>query len=502
MKHSLSALLVSGAALCAADASRPIEDAAARFENTVAKLPAALRTDFRFQGADALLAQYPTLAARLVRAQVDETRGEGRVALGSGAMRTLAALDPDAAAALAPRLEVAAKPGLIRALIDTKHPELAIKVFQSTADTFDAKNAPSIEIWQFLNGVLAISQVAKDLAAEQNERIAKIVAGRSFGEKPQNAISGTFSIDGKTIETDNAKDTLLVVAGSRLSTLDAGRFKANQALFAKWDLTAKVSIRGLTMGSQRPASDASLSRRMVELRGNLSDEARSKLAIELAKEIGALSGPARASMAQSLRSLATEGDLGPQALAAVAETLGAAMKETPSASGWISLADLIHYEHVKAPVSDPALDAALALLEMRDTVLEAAAFSLTSLDGKTYTLDSLRGKVVLLNFWATWCPPCRKEMPDMEKLHQKFGDRLVVLAVSDEDRATVTGFIEKQKYTFPVLLDPDRKVNKAFGVEGIPKSFVFDRKGKLAGQAIDMRTERQFLEMLKSAGLD
>jgi len=90
----------------------------------------------------------------------------------------------------------------------------------------------------------------------------------------------------------------------------------------------------------------------------------------------------------------------------------------------------------------------------------------------------------------------------MEKLHQRFGDRLVVLAVSDEDRPVVEGFIAKQKYTFPVLLDPDRKVNHAFGVEGIPQSFVFDRNGNLAAQAIDMRTERQFLEMLKSAGLD
>ena len=90
----------------------------------------------------------------------------------------------------------------------------------------------------------------------------------------------------------------------------------------------------------------------------------------------------------------------------------------------------------------------------------------------------------------------------MEKLYREFEKQgLIVLAVSDEDRDTVTGFLQKQSYTFPVLLDPDRKVNNAFGVEGIPKSFVFDREGRLVAQAIDMRTEEQFLRMLKKAGL-
>jgi peroxiredoxin len=94
-------------------------------------------------------------------------------------------------------------------------------------------------------------------------------------------------------------------------------------------------------------------------------------------------------------------------------------------------------------------------------------------------------------------------MPDMEKLYQRFAQKgLVVLAVSDEKRETVDGFLKDKSYTFPVLLDPDRKVNTAFGVEGIPQSFLFDRQGKLSAQSIDMRTERQFLEMFKAVGLE
>jgi thiol-disulfide isomerase/thioredoxin len=109
---------------------------------------------------------------------------------------------------------------------------------------------------------------------------------------------------------------------------------------------------------------------------------------------------------------------------------------------------------------------------------------------------------VVLNFWATWCPPCRKEMPDLEKLYQQFKDQgLVILAISDEDAGKVKPFIAQQKVTYPILLGPGRKVNELFQIEGIPKTFVYDRTGKLVAQSIDMRTRRQFLEMLAQAGL-
>jgi peroxiredoxin len=109
---------------------------------------------------------------------------------------------------------------------------------------------------------------------------------------------------------------------------------------------------------------------------------------------------------------------------------------------------------------------------------------------------------VLVNFWATWCPPCRKELPDLETLYTRFKDQgLVILAISDEDAGKVKSFIAARDIQFPILLDPGRKVNELFQIEGIPKSFVYDRGGKLVAQSIDMRTMRQFLEMLSRAGL-
>jgi peroxiredoxin len=145
----------------------------------------------------------------------------------------------------------------------------------------------------------------------------------------------------------------------------------------------------------------------------------------------------------------------------------------------------------------------MARLEDDDRVRQSADFTLSDMAGKNWTLKDLRGSVVLVNFWATWCPPCRKEMPDLDALYRRFAPKgLVILAISDEEAAKVQPFLAEHPVGYPVLLDPGRKVNELFRIEGIPKSFVYDRDGKLVAQAIDMRTERQFLQMLALAGLD
>jgi peroxiredoxin len=249
---------------------------------------------------------------------------------------------------------------------------------------------------------------------------------------------------------------------------------------------------------------AAITAKLRTIRGLPTDADRGRVVEEIASQIDKLpAGRERLVLARGLCGLVTEGDLGKAALTAAARALAEAMEGAPvDASVYLELATLVRYEHVKPPVQDPALNAAVDLLALREALHQEAGFSLTGLDGKTYSLDGLRGKVVLLNFWATWCPPCRKEMPDLEKLYRELGPKgFVVLAVSDEKRDVVERFLADKGYTFPILLDEGRKVNTAFDVEGIPKSFLFGRDGKIVAQAIDMRTERQFREMLQAAGL-
>jgi peroxiredoxin len=125
------------------------------------------------------------------------------------------------------------------------------------------------------------------------------------------------------------------------------------------------------------------------------------------------------------------------------------------------------------------------------------------LEGKPWSLKSLQGKVVLVNFWATWCPPCRKELPDLESLYEQFQKQgLVILAISDEDASAVKPFIAEQGISYTVLLDPGRNVNTLFHIMRIPQTFIYDRSGKLAAESMDRRTRKQFLGLLAQAGLE
>jgi cytochrome c biogenesis protein CcmG/thiol:disulfide interchange protein DsbE len=114
---------------------------------------------------------------------------------------------------------------------------------------------------------------------------------------------------------------------------------------------------------------------------------------------------------------------------------------------------------------------------------QAANFTLESLNGDKVTLSALRGKVVFLNIWATWCPPCREEMPSLETLYDEFKNNknFVMLAVSQDTkgRAAVLPYIQKHGYHFEVLLDPKNKVGEAYNVSGVPETFIIDRNGRI-----------------------
>lgn len=134
-------------------------------------------------------------------------------------------------------------------------------------------------------------------------------------------------------------------------------------------------------------------------------------------------------------------------------------------SGWI------YYTRVPNP--DDTASQVAAHVNFR-----APDFSATTLEGAPIAIHDLRGKVVLLNFWATWCPPCRAEMPAIQSVYQAHPGDMVVLAVDEsESPAVVRDFVSPFHFGFPILLDPDGAIAQSYRVQGLPTSFFVDRDG-------------------------
>jgi len=248
------------------------------------------------------------------------------------------------------------------------------------------------------------------------------------------------------------------------------------------------------------------------LRG-LPEAQRAQRTGELAHQIAALPpGKDKLALAVGLSHLATEGDAGRDNLQAVTDTLAQAVKESPVPPGknnapsgvYVELAELVRYENMALPAGlgeEPQYQAAVQMLADQDKKVESTDFTLRDTHNKKWTLSSLRGKVVVVNFWATWCPPCRVELPALDALADHFAaDGLVVLALTDEESMKVIPFFRADPH-FHVLFDTGHKVGNDFFVAGIPRTYVFNREGKLVAEAEDGRTQRQFLAMLQKAGL-
>ncbi len=210
------------------------------------------------------------------------------------------------------------------------------------------------------------------------------------------------------------------------------------------------------------ASPSKIAGEIDKLR-SLSDKERPAATIKVATEISALpAGTEKLKLADSASTLVTEGDQGQDALQAVADALSKALAETPMpAKGdqppmpYMDLAQLARYEQVNVTLNDPLYQKAIDNLAANEADIAKADFTLKDLNNKKWTLSELRGKIVLVNFWATWCPPCRAEMPNLDVIYTHFqSEGLVVLSITDEDEFKVGKFLAPANYHPPVLLDP------------------------------------------------
>jgi peroxiredoxin len=129
-------------------------------------------------------------------------------------------------------------------------------------------------------------------------------------------------------------------------------------------------------------------------------------------------------------------------------------------------------------------------------------FTLKDSEGKSVSFKDLHGKIVLINFWATWCGPCRMEMPSIEKLYRQHKDQgLVVLGINDEESGVASAYLKKYGYTFTTLLDPDSQMHNQYQVRSIPTTLVIGKDGKIVAHLVGARTESDFRAALAKAGI-
>jgi len=140
--------------------------------------------------------------------------------------------------------------------------------------------------------------------------------------------------------------------------------------------------------------------------------------------------------------------------------------------------------------SDRAADPAVALRISRTGMgSDMPGFNLTALDGRPIRSSDLKGKVVVLNFWATWCGPCKEEMPALDRLRKRFDSQevAVLTVTTDAQRDGIADFLKQLGLSLPVLLDESREVSDVFTVRGLPTTFVIGKDGKMVGRAVGPR---------------
>lgn len=312
--------------------------------------------------------------------------------------------------------------------------------------------------------------------------------------------------------------------GRKLSECESFMNNRRSTLVVALVLFASLALRG-----QATLSD--INQRLVDLGGlprppalmdgsapprptRITDDQRPPVILQLSKDINSLPpGAAKVKLADGLSHAATQGDPGHDALQAAADTLAQALSESPQQPGkdglpprpYMDLAKLARYAQITTSLKDPLLAKADEILAANQADVAKADFTLKDANGKKVTLSALRGKIVLINFWSAECLPCRNEMTDLDLIYTHYQSQgLVILSVvspTPESLFDMNHYLLGRSYHPPVLLDDKGKIGAMFHIDGVPRTFVFDRDGKLVAESIDLSTQRQLFGMLATAGL-
>jgi peroxiredoxin len=244
----------------------------------------------------------------------------------------------------------------------------------------------------------------------------------------------------------------------------------------------------------------------------IPDAQRPATIVQTAKDIDGLpAGGAKVKLATTLAQITMGGESGSEALHAAADTLAQALTQTPQqpgkdglpSAGYMDLAKIERYAQIQTSLKDPQLTKAEETVAANEIDVSKADFTLKDLNGKKVTLSALKGKIVLVNFWSMIdCAACHSEMQNLDLIYTHYQSQgLVVLSITGDNPFNVSKFLAPANYHAAVLSDDGGKVAKMFHVDGVPRTFVFDRDGKLVAESMGMSTQRQFFAMLGKAGL-
>jgi len=361
-------------------------------------------------------------------------------------------------------------------------------------------------------------------------RLLPLFIDEKFLMNVPDVVSMKAVIGGQEVETKNARETVLLRLGALSKAVAPDLYKQYEALFD----SRVASVNGLegalavaeapTQRNQAQARfdfgsaplDSALAewRKKTELndrlgaagtligRPDLEMAQKKRIMDEFLTSLRTDAKTVHADVPDSLIWYATKGGLDEPSIRPAVELLARSIPHSP---GYLiddhSTAMVRDYGIPLGP-NDASLQVRIALLGFEQAQGGRYSFTLPSLDGKAVTLKELRGKVVLLNFWATWCGPCRGEKPILEKVYRDLKDKgFIVLAITDEDPGVVQGFAKQFKIGIPILIDRARATFDHYSIQGLPKTIILDRQGKAVAWPILISDELALRKTLASAGV-
>ena len=442
-------------------------------------------------------------------------------------------------------------------------PVEAAKLILRRVAAFPTARATDREVRTLLNNLAVFPEIDTQTAREALHKIFEVIDRPEFRNNDSGEEwTATYIVRGKEIQTGTTYETVLLPSAAYLAVFDPEAFAAREARLPEWrsnlqglrpaDLPGIVRahfvVRQKNINSQmatdaKPAVELSDYSKMkyqdaLAAARKLDPSHRCWVLQNLAKRPD-LTVEQRRETFEEIWTVARElplwerftsmrhtfweaveskmdGIFGPAVLAWI-ETLDVAAKSNETMllrahengefhDAYNRLAELLEERDYNLPQPHPSIMARRDLRSLDHAAHYGTDFSLSSLDGKRFQLSDLKGKVVMIDFWATWCPPCRDALPAIEKIQQQWRDRgLVVLGISDEASHVIQSFLTKNPISYPTLLDPDRRVHNLFGQDGngqgIPLTVVFDRDGNFLGRVPYPHNEENFLAVLKKAGL-